>query len=175
MRLIAFWLCTLYIIPAAKIKIGRNKPDKMILDIKKITTNDIAAVALLFDAYREFYGKPSDLQAAFDFLEQRISTNQSIIYLAILRGEPVGFVQLYPIFSSVQLKKAWLLNDLFVAPQARNQGVAEALLQQAKQLGADTKAAFLLLQTASDNYKAQSVYEKNGWVKAEDFFYEYAV
>jgi ribosomal protein S18 acetylase RimI-like enzyme len=134
----------------------------MALDIKKVTIADVSSVALLFDAYRVFYNQLSNLQAAFDFLEQRIAKN-----------EPVGFVQLYPVFSSVQMKKSWILNDLFVADTARRQGIGEALLQQAKQYGRETGAAYLLLQTASDNYRAQSIYEKNGWIKAQDFFYEY--
>lgn len=145
----------------------------MPLDIKKVTIADISSVALLFDAYRIFYHQQSNLQAAFDFLQQRISNNESTIFLALLEDEPVGFVQLYPVFSSVQMKKSWVLNDLFVAEHARNHGIGEALLQQAKQFGRETGAAYLVLQTASDNYNAQSVYEKNGWIKTQDFFYEF--
>lgn len=145
----------------------------MVLEIKKALTEDIAKVAFLFDAYRVFYKQPSDLQKAFDFLEQRMTKDESVIFLAVLKNEAVGFVQMYPVFSSVSLKRAWLLNDLFVAENARNQGVGEALLQEAKQYGKETNAAFIILQTADDNYKAQSVYEKNGWIKTQDFFYEY--
>ena len=133
----------------------------MALDIKKVTISDVSSVALLFDAYRVFYNQLSNLQAAFDFLEQRVSKNESTIFLAVMRNEPVGFVQLYPVFSSVQMKKSWILNDLFVAETARNQGIGEALLQQAKQFGRESGAAYLLLQTGSDNYSAQSVYENN--------------
>ncbi len=145
----------------------------MVLDIKKVRKADVSMVAILFDAYRVFYKQSSDLQAAFDFLEQRIDKNESTIFMATLQGEAVGFIQLYPIFSSVSLKPAWLLNDLYVAENARRQGVAEALLQQAKQFAMETSAAYVLLQTSEDNYKAQSVYEKNGWIKLNDFFYEY--
>ena len=145
----------------------------MVLDIKKVGKDDVSMVAILFDAYRVFYKQSSNLQAAFDFLEQRVDKNESTIFMATLQGEAVGFIQLYPIFSSVSLKPAWLLNDLFVAENARRQGVAEALLQQAKQFALETKAAYVMLQTSEDNYKAQSVYEKNGWIKLTDFFYEY--
>ena len=145
----------------------------MVLEIKKALREDIAKVALLFDAYRVFYKQQSDLQSAFDFLEQRLAKEESTIFLATLKNDAVGFIQMYPIFSSVSLKRAWLLNDLFVSENARNRGVGEALLQQAKQYGKETNAAFIILQTADDNYKAQSVYEKNGWIKTQDFFYEY--
>jgi len=145
----------------------------MILDIRKVTRDDVALVAILFDAYRVFYKQTSDLQAAFNFLEQRTSKNESVIFVATIKEEAVGFIQLYPIFSSVSLQPAWLLNDLFVAENSRKQGVAESLLQQAKQFGLETNAAYMLLQTAADNYKAQSVYEKNGCIKTSDFFFEY--
>lgn len=145
----------------------------MLLDIKRVTKEDVAMVALLFDAYRCFYQQPSNLPAAFEFLDQRISNNESVIFLAILENEAVGFAQLYPVFSSVSLRSAWLLNDLYVAEHARKQGIGEALLQQAKQFGMETRAKYILLQTADDNYTAQSVYEKNGWIKMHDFFYEY--
>ncbi len=143
----------------------------MLLEIKRAGKEDVANVALLFDGYRVFYKQASGLEAAFDFINQRITNNESVVFVACLDGEAVGFTQMYPIFSSVSMQKAWLLNDLFVAEKARRQGVAEALLDQAKDFGRQTAAAWIMLQTAEDNYKAQSVYEKNGWIKEHDFFY----
>lgn len=145
----------------------------MLLEIRKAGKEDVAAVALLFDGYRVFYKQTSNLEAAFDFLDQRISKNESVVFVASFDGVAVGFVQMYPIFSSVSLQAAWLLNDLYVAEKARRQGVAEALLEQAKDFGIQNKAGWLMLQTAEDNYKAQSVYEKNGWIKEHDFFYTF--
>lgn len=143
------------------------------LDIKKVTVDNITEVALLFDAYRIFYGQLSNLPASFDFLLQRTSNGESVIFMAVLNGEAVGFVQLYPVYSSVHLKKSWLLNDLFVAAQARERGIGEALLQQAKHFGRESGAAYLFLQTAADNYRSQSIYEKNGWIRSQDYFYEF--
>ena len=126
-----------------------------------IATSDI--ITVVFNAITNFANN----------FDTTICENESTIFVATIQGEAVGFVQLYPVFSSVSLQPAWLLNDLYVAEHARRQGVAEALLQQAKQFAIETKAAFVLLQTSEDNYKAQSVYEKNGWIKLNDFFYEY--
>ena len=145
----------------------------MVLEIKEVTKNDIAKAAFLFNAYRKFYEQPSDLDAAFNFLEQRIHNNESVVFLAFQNNEAVGFVQLYRVFSSVQLKPCLLLNDLFVAENVRKQGIGDALLQHAKQYGRENNNGSILLQTAADNYKAQSVYEKNGWIKLQDFFYEF--
>ncbi len=147
----------------------------MLLQIKEAGINDVKYIAPLFNAYRVFYKQASDIEAASDFLYERISQNESTIFIAFLNEEAVGFTQLYPIFSSVSLKPALLLNDLFVAENAREQGIADALLNKAKEYGSKTGTKWLLLETAFDNYKAQSVYEKNGWIKQTDFFYQFSL
>jgi len=106
------------------------------------------------------------------FLQERLTNNESVVFIAFANGIVSGFCQLYPIFSSVGLQRTWLLNDLYVHEKARGQGVAAALLQQAKEFGIATNARWLMLETAADNFTAQSVYEKNGWKRVEDYFYE---
>lgn len=128
-------------------------------------------VAVLFNDYRIFYGKPSDVHAGNQFLSERILKNESVIYVAYDGIVMVGFIQMYPIFSSVRLMRTWLLNDLYVAESARGKGIATLLLNTAVKHGAETGAGWLLLQTAADNFTAQSVYNKSGWQKQTDFFY----
>jgi GNAT superfamily N-acetyltransferase len=82
----------------------------------------------------------------------------------------IGFTQLYPIFSSVGMKRAWLLNDLFVTEDARGSGAADALLKAAQDMGAETSSRWLMLQTATDNHRAQKVYERNGWERDEEYY-----
>ena len=147
----------------------------MKLQIKMATVDDIKVAAALFNQYRIFYNQTSDMDGAINFLQQRITKNESTIFIAFVDDEPAGFTQLYPIFSSVSLKRAWLLNDLYVAETARRQGVANALLNKAKDFGTENNAGWLLLETAFDNYKAQSVYEKNGWIKQTDLFYQFTL
>ncbi len=141
------------------------------IEIRKASANDSSIIAPLFDLYRIFYKQKSDVKAAAEFIQERLLNNESVIFLAFLGSEAVGFTQLYPIFSSVSIGKAWLLNDLFVHEKARGKGVASELLDAAKQLGTETNCKWLMLQTAHDNFTAQSVYEKNGWERSE--FYSY--
>lgn len=143
--------------------------------IKKASVENVKIIAPLFDAYRVFYEQESNIDAAVAFLYERLSKNESTIFIAFVNDVAVGFTQLYPIFTSVSLRTAWLLNDLFVAENARQQGVAEALLNKAKEFGVEKNAGWLLLETAFNNYKAQSVYEKNGWIKQTDFFYQFTL
>lgn len=143
------------------------------MNIRKAQLEDVDVLAGLFDQYRIFYQQPSDKQAAKQFLSERIRQNESVIFLAFLEGKMVGFTQLYPVFSSVSMKRAWVLNDLYVVPETRGSGAADALLNAAQELGAATASAWLVLQTAHHNHRAQRVYERNHWEKDEAFFTYY--
>jgi GNAT superfamily N-acetyltransferase len=142
------------------------------ITIRQATKEDIDALTVLFDLYRVYYHQPSDIAAAKKFLLQRMEKEESVVFVAEQEKALVGFTQLYPIFSSVSLQRTWLLNDLYVHGSARKQGVAGQLLEAARQHGLQTNAKWLLLQTGNDNFSAQSVYEKNGWKKMADYFYE---
>jgi len=139
--------------------------------IRKASVDDASSVAPLFDAYRIFYKQPSDINAAEHFIKERLLKQESVIFIAFINEEAVGFVQLYPIFTSVGMQRTWLLNDLFVDAAHRGKGIATALLESAKDFGKNNNGKWLMLQTGNDNLEAQKLYEKNGWHKETDFFY----
>jgi ribosomal protein S18 acetylase RimI-like enzyme len=143
--------------------------------ITRATLSDLDALTPLFDGYRVFYGKPSDPATARAFLRERLSNDESVIFLARdADGSALGFTQLYPCFSSVSARRLWILNDLFVALDARRRGVARALLERAREHGQETGVVRLILQTAHDNTQAQALYESLGWVR-QGGMYEYAL
>jgi GNAT superfamily N-acetyltransferase len=137
--------------------------------IRKAISSDLGLLTGLFDQYRIFYNQASDIPSARKFLSERMEQNDSVIFVAFRDGKMIGFTQLYPVFSSVGMKRAWLLNDLYVAEEARGSGAADELLKAARQMGADTSSRYLMLQTGKDNLRAQKVYERNGWGKDEDY------
>ena len=139
--------------------------------VRRAKKKDIDELSILFDKYRIFYKQPSDITNARTFLKKRMKRKESVIFVAEERDELVGFTQLFPIFTSVGMKRTWLLNDLYVNERSRGMGVAAKLLEAAKEFGVETNSKWLLLQTAADNFTAQKVYDKNGWVKETDFFY----
>lgn len=141
------------------------------VEILQANTEHLAELAPLFDAYRVSYGQASDLAGAMDFLSARLNKGESVIFLARDRGEPVGFTQLYPTFSSVSMRTAWILNDLFVAEIARRRGVGQQLMERARQHAQETQAKGLALETARDNHPAQALYERLGWKRDEAFFH----
>lgn len=141
------------------------------VQVRQATTADVDVIAPLFDAYRQFYRRDSDLDGAQAYLTERLERGESIVFLALLDdGTPAGFTQLYPIFSSTSMQRVWLLNDLFVAPVARRAGVGRALLERAHAFGQETHAIRLMLQTAVDNLPAQRLYESLGWQRDNDFY-----
>lgn len=149
------------------------------MNIKQIHLNEAHLVVGLFNQYRIFYKQFSDMGMAKAFIEERLQQNESIIFVAMDGEEPIGFTQLYPKYSSVRMIKNWILNDLFVASDYRKQGIGEQLIKTAMDFAKKQGSAFVQLETAVDNYTAQSLYEAIGFEKqAEDkefFLYKIAV
>ena len=136
---------------------------------RRAGADDLAHLLPLFAGYLRFYGRPVDEIRVAAFLDERLRRGESVVFLAFRGVRALGFVQLYPAFASLSLARSWILNDLFVAPEARGGGAARALMQAARQLGVDTGAAELFLQTAHDNLPAQRLYEGLGWTLDEQF------
>src|ERR1700712_50856 len=105
------------------------------IEIRKADLNDIEQLSLLFNLYRLFYRQESDVKGCSDFLYERLSQHQSVIIIAIKDNEIVGFIQFYPLFSSVSLQKTWLLNDVYVRETQRKHGIGRMLLDEAKLFG----------------------------------------
>ena len=132
---------------------------------------DVDLIAPLFDSYRQFYDKPADARLAVAFIRDRLQASESVIFLAEGGGESkeaLGFVQLYPSFSSVNACRIWVLNDLFVIPAARGSGVGRALMESARQHAIQTGAKRLTLETVTENRTAWTLYEDLGYVRHED-------
>jgi GNAT superfamily N-acetyltransferase len=133
---------------------------------------ELDSVARLFDAYRVFYRQISDLDAARRFIRTRQDRRDSVIFLARVKGEDAGFVQLYPSHSSVSMRPVWILNDLFVAPSARGHGVGRKLMDKARDFARASGAVRLELTTEHTNTVAQRLYEACGYAR-DTVFYKY--
>ena len=141
----------------------------MPLSIRRAALSDVSVLVPLFDAYRQFYRQPSDPEGADRFLRDRLGRNESVIFLAFDGERAVGFTQLYPSFSSGAMAPIFILNDLFVEPEARRHGVGAALLERAADHAREFGAVRLTLSTELTNTTAQSVYERHGWKRDTAF------
>ena len=147
-------------------------PERSDVEVRPATADDLPRLAELFDAYRVFYGQESAPAEADDFLRRRLEAGDSQLFVATVDGDVAGFAQLYPLMSSVSMRRAWVLNDIYVDEPHRNAGVAGALLDRAAGFLKETGASRLELKTARDNRAAQALYEKHGW-RRDDVFIDY--
>jgi GNAT superfamily N-acetyltransferase len=141
--------------------------------IREANLKDIEELAQLFDEYRVFYKKSTDLKGAIDFLTKRIANSESKIFI-ILGGDGrmAGFVQLYPIFSSKRMKRLWLLNDLYVREVDRGKGFSKILIDKSKELARSTNACGLLLETSKSNSVSNNLYVDTGFnLSTGEYFY----
>ncbi|MNC62881.1 TDP-fucosamine acetyltransferase [compost metagenome] len=82
-------------------------------------------------------------------------------------------MQLYPLFSSVSMKRIWLLNDLYVRESHRSKQVGKGLLEAAREFAVLTKSKGLEIATQVTNVRAQKVYLEHGYVLDDEFFHYY--
>ena len=141
------------------------------MNILRANLGQLEALAGLFDQYRCFYEQVSDPEACRKFIGDRLRNNESVVYAAQTSdGDIVGFTQLYRSFCSVEMKELIYLYDLFVAPLARRQGVARALMDAARQYACNRGAGRLQLETAISNLPGQALYQDLGWERDEEFY-----
>ncbi len=138
--------------------------------VRRAGKEDLPALVALFDAYRQFYQMPADVERARTYLRARIERSESVIFVAANGSEElIGFCQLYPTFCSVFMAPVIILYDLFVKPEARQAGAARALLTTSEAHAAEAGAIRLELRTAKANHSAQALYESSGWNRDETF------
>lgn len=145
------------------------------MKIREVENKDLEQLGELFDGYRIFYRNSSDFEACKAFLSERLKNKDSKIYVCEKdRNQIVGFVQLYPLFSSTRMKKLWLLNDLFVDPAFRGQGISIRLIEKAKELVKKSSACAMLLETEKSNLIGNNLYPKTGFeLNRDSNFYEW--
>lgn len=143
----------------------------MSLHALRADASHLDLIAPLFDAYRVFYRQPSNLAQSRAFIAERIARDESVIFLAQDdTGEALGFVQLFPTFSSIDAHRTWLLGDLFTTTNARGRGVGTLLMNTARSFAVLSGGKGMVLETATDNLNAQRLYESLGYVRDSGYY-----
>ena len=143
---------------------------------RKATIDDLSQLAQLFDEYRMFYHKSSDISGAEQFISERLENRDSEIFVVEEDGKLGGFVQLYPLFSSTRMKRYWLLNDLYVNSNSRGKGFSKALIEEAKVLCRTSDSCGMYLETGKENMIGNQLYPSVGFKKYDEVnFYEWEI
>ena len=138
--------------------------------IQRVGTEDLGDLMPLLRAYCDFYRADPGDEALRAVASALIADPEHEGIQLVARddtGVAVGFATVYWSWSTLGATRIGVLNDLFVAPEARGSGLAEALLEASRAECAARGAGELSWQTAKDNRRAQAVYERIGARRSE--------
>jgi GNAT superfamily N-acetyltransferase len=126
---------------------------------------ELAELLPLMRAYCDFYGvSPSD--ADLVAMSRTLIADPHREGLQLLArdgsGAAVGFATIFWTWSTLSGSQIGVMNDLFVAPEGRGHGAADALIAACAERCRDRGATSLEWQTAHDNHRAQAVYDRVG-------------
>lgn len=145
--------------------------------IEAVTDSNLSEVLPLIADYQRFYGVPEicDQRNAEFFAQFGPDSSLGCQFVFRENDQIKGFATLYFSFSSTIAAKVGVLNDLYVIPDARGQGVARALIDHCRDYAADYGAVRLQWVTATDNQLAQTLYDGMNTKKSTWHFYTYPV
>jgi GNAT superfamily N-acetyltransferase len=144
------------------------------MTIAAVTERDLPDLLPLMRGYSDFYEvEPTD-DALLALSRALIADPQHEGIQFVARdaaGAALGFATVYWLWSTSRAARIGLMNDLFTAPEARRQGVGEALIAACLDAVRERGAQILQWQTAMDNHTAQALYERVGGIREQ--WYDY--
>ena len=138
------------------------------MEVREAKLLDLDSLSALFHTYRQLsvsLNGASTIQESRNWLEERLANNEATFLIAIKDSDLCGFATLYQGFSSISLKKYWVLNDLYVLDSARGLGIGSKLLEAVDSYVITTNAKGVELETSVNNISAQSLYERLGYIE----------
>jgi GNAT superfamily N-acetyltransferase len=141
-----------------------------VTSVSVVAEEDLDELLPLVRGYADFYEvSPTD--------DQLLSLSRALIADPVHNGmqfiardgagHAIGFATVFWLWSTLSASRVGLMNDLFVAPEARGSGAAEALIDRCRAACRERGASRLTWQTAKDNERAQAVYDRIGGVREE--------
>ena len=131
---------------------------------------DLGELLPLMRGYADFYAVTPTDEALLSLSRALIAdpVNEGMQFLARDGdGRAIGFATVYWLWSTTSATRIGLMNDLFVAPEGRGSGAAEALIERCREACRERGASKLTWQTAKDNARALAVYDRIGGKREE--------
>jgi GNAT superfamily N-acetyltransferase len=144
-------------------------------DISLVREEDLEDLLPLLRAYCDFYAVAPSSDALLSMSRALIADPDREGVQLIARdadGRAVGFATVFWTWQTLDAARAAVMNDLFVAPDARGTRLADALIAECARFAREHGAPSLVWQTAKDNLRAQAVYDRVGGRKSEWLDYE---
>ena len=145
------------------------------VEVSAVREEEFESLLPLISAYQRFYEVDDvDPDRNRVFFRRFLAPSEDGLLLAARdeSGTILGYACLYWFFSSLQAVETVLMNDLFVAPEARGQGIGRALIEAVADVARARGAAWVEWSTAPDNHTAQRLYDsltsdKSTWLSYE--------
>jgi GNAT superfamily N-acetyltransferase len=133
------------------------------IEIRPARTDEVEEMLPLIRAYCEFYETEPDDDGLRKMFETLINEpGQGAIFIARDDGRAVGFATLDWKWSSLKAARIGYLEDLYVHPEARGRGIADALIEVCAGRCRELGMPAMEWLTAPDNHRAQQVYDRTG-------------
>ena len=138
--------------------------------IATVTEADLPQLLPLMRGYCDFYEvDPSD--DALLAMSRTLISNAELEGVQLIArdrdGRALGFATIFWSWSTLSAARLGVMNDLFVAEDARGGGTADALIQACAERCRERGATSLDWQTAHSNVRARAVYERVGATRDE--------
>ena len=138
--------------------------------IETVTESDLPELLPLMRGYCDFYAVAPPDERLLE-LSRTLLSNPDLEGLQLIArddsGRAIGFATIFWTWSTLSAARIGVMNDLFVSPEARGSGAAEALIYECRERCRARGARWLSWQTAKDNHRAQAVYERVGGKREE--------
>jgi GNAT superfamily N-acetyltransferase len=144
------------------------------VEIAPVSVEEFEQLLPLIAAYQRFYEvEEIDEERNRAFFRRFLGPSEDGLLLgARISGRLVGYACLYWHFSSLEATESVLMNDLYVAEQARGAGVGRALIEATAEVARERGVPIVEWSTAPDNLTAQRLYDSTGAERSEWFSYE---
>ena len=131
------------------------------MKIDPVGEGDLGELLPMLRAYCDFYEvEPSD--SGLEALARSLIADPEQQGIQVIArgedGEPLGFATLYWTWQTLTASRAAVMNDLFVTPSARGQGIGRALIEECRRRAGEHGCPELVWETALDNETAQGLY-----------------
>ena len=135
------------------------------MDVRTVTEEDLPDLLPLMRGYCDFYGVAPSNEALLAMARALLADPAREGVQLIARegdGRALGFATIFWSWSTLSAARLGVMNDLFVHPDGRGMGIADALIAACAEQARAHGAAELDWQTAKENHRAQAVYERVG-------------
>lgn len=144
--------------------------------INIVNENDLIDLLSLLQAYCEFYYQTEEIPRTSD--ELLLSGSRALIanpkhegiqllVRHVENGRAVGFATLFWSRSTLKGGRQAIMEDLYVDPSYRGQGIADLLIGECARYAREHGALCLIWQTSVKNHRAQAVYDRCGGMKSD--------